>query len=90
MGTPTQIRVDNQLVSLTKRMAQCFNEFFIGKVESIRSNMPPGIFLIVKLNEILSNRNCKMQLNHVSLSKVKKVLKSLSNSRSTGLDELDN
>ena len=90
VGTPSQIRVDNQLVSSTKRMAQCFNEFFIGKVESIRSNMPPGNFPLVKLNEIMSNRNCKMQLNHVSLSKVKKVLKSLSNSRSTGLDELDN
>ena len=31
-----------------------------------------------------------MKINHVTVSKVKKMLKSLSNSRSTGIDELDN
>ena len=36
------------------------------------------------------NKNCKMKLNHVSVVKIKKILKSLSNSRSTGIDELDN
>ena len=38
----------------------------------------------------MRNKNCQMQLNHVSLAKVKKTLKSLSSSKSTGIDELDN
>ena len=36
------------------------------------------------------NKNCKMQLNHVSFAKVNTILKSLSSSKSTGIDELDN
>ena len=38
----------------------------------------------------MQNKNCRLPLKHVSELKVKKTLKSLSNSRSTGLDELDN
>ena len=36
------------------------------------------------------NKTCSLKLRHVSLTKVTKTLKSLSNSRSTGIDELDN
>ena len=35
-------------------------------------------------------KTCKMKLVHVDVLKVKKILKSLSSSRSTGIDELDN
>ena len=47
-------------------------------------------FNMSKVHDIMLNKNCKMKLKHVSVLKVKKVLKSLSNSRSTGIDELDN
>ena len=38
----------------------------------------------------MQQKTCKMRINHVTLLKVTKVLKSLSNSRSCGVDELDN
>ena len=38
----------------------------------------------------MMNKNCKMKLNHVSVLKIEKILKNLSSSRSTGIDELDN
>ena len=46
-------------------------------------------FNINKVKVILMNKNCKMKLSHVSVLKIKKILKSLSSSRSTGIDELD-
>ena len=52
--------------------------------------MIDAVFPVEKLKEIMVNKNCQMQLNHVSLAKVNKILKSLSNSKSTGIDELDN
>ena len=44
---------------------------------------------LAKLDEIMLNKNCKMGLNHVSLAKVKKIIKGLSSSKGTGIDELD-
>ena len=66
------------------------NEFFIGKVQKIRSAMQNSVFSLAKVHDIMENKTCKLKLQHVSEAKVKKVLRSLSNSRSTGLDELDN
>ena len=47
-------------------------------------------FSINKVHEIMMNKNCRMKMNHVNVEKIKKILRSLSNSRSTGVDELDN
>ena len=87
---PSRIRINNVLVSSASKLAQGFNNFFIDKIASIRSSMARAEFPIEKLKEIMYNKNCKMQLNHVSLAKVEKILKSLSSSKSTGIDELDN
>ena len=89
-GTPNQINVGNQLITSAKLIAQAMNEFFISKVETIRAGMTIVAFNLGKVHDIMMNKNCKMKLNHVTVLKVKKVLKSLSNSRSTGSDELDN
>ena len=71
-GTPCQVRVNNAILKSAQKIAQSFNDFFASKVASIRSSMPPGNFPINKLKEIMSTKNCKMQLNHVSLAKVNK------------------
>ena len=89
-GTPTQLNIANKLVTSAKLIAQSMNEFFIDKVRMIREGMASVPFDFNKVEEIMMNKNCKMRLSHVSLLKVKKILKSLSNSRSTGIDELDN
>ena len=89
-GPPQQIQVDNVLLTSARKMSQCMNEYFVGKVNKIRAGMIDAPFPISNLKDFMSGRNCKMQLRHVTLNKVKKILKSLSNSRSTGVDELDN
>ena len=40
--------------------------------------------------QIMQNKRCRLSLSHVTVSKVLKLLSSLSNSRSTAVDELDN
>ena len=89
-GTPNQLKVDSQLVTSAKKIAQSMNEFFINKVQIIRAGMTAVAFTLTKVHDIMHDKHCEMKLNHVGLPKVKKILKSLSNSRSTGLDELDN
>ena len=89
-GTPHQIKVDNQLVTSAKKIAQLMNEFFISKVQRIRAGMSDAVLEMGKIMKIMENKTCKLSLNHVTVPKVKKLLKSLSNSRSTGVDELDN
>ena len=89
-GTPTQINIGNKLVTSAKLIAQAMNEFFLNKVQTIRAGMQSVACNMYKVHGIMSNKRCKMKINHVTVSKVKKMLKSLSNSRSTGIDELDN
>ena len=89
-SSPHQIRVNDTLLTSSKKIAQCMSEYFINKVASIRSSMVPAPLPVMKLQEIMRGKNCNMQLQHVSLSKVRKILGSLSNSRSTSVDELDN
>ena len=89
-GTPDQLKVDNQLITSARKIAHYMNKFFLDKVDTIRSGMASVIFNMSKVHDIMQDKNCSMKLSHVNLSKIKKILKSLSNSRSTGIDELDN
>ena len=89
-GTPNQLNVGNRLVTSAKQISQAMNEFFIQKVQTIREGLAVVPFAMEKVQDIMVNKQCKMKISHVTLLKVKKVLKSLTNSRSTGIDELDN
>ena len=89
-GTPTSIKVGNELITSARKIAGHMNTFFLNKVETIRAGIPAVEFNMTKVHDIMLSKTCRLQLKHVSLSKVKKILKSLSNSRSTGIDELDN
>ena len=82
-GTPNQLKIDNQLITSAKKIAQSMNEFFINKVQRIRAGMAQVAFTLTKVHDIMRYKDCEMKLNHVGLPKVKKILKSLSNSRST-------
>ena len=89
-GTPHQIKVDNQLVTSAKKIAHFMNVFFLDKVQKIRAGMVYAAFTVRKVHDIMQNKTCKLNLSHASVLKIKKILKGLSNSRSTGVDELDN
>ena len=89
-GTPHQIKVENKLVTSAKEIAEIMNTFFVGKVQNIRAGMKKTVFSVDKICEIMHLKTCKLRLKHTTEAKVKKILNSLSNSRSTGMDELDN
>ena len=89
-GPPQQIQVDNVLLTSARKISQTMNEYFVGKVKKIRAVMSDAPLPVASLKDFMMGKNCKMQLRHVNLFKVKKILKGLSSSRSTGIDELDN
>ena len=89
-GTPTQIEVDNVLITSAGKIAEIMNTFFIEKVSIIRRGMRILAPSFSSCNKIMQNKNCKLSLSHVSVEKVKKLISSLSNSRSTATDEMDN
>ena len=89
-GTPQQIQTDNGLLTSSKKIAQCMNKHFIEKVNTIRASMIRTAFLDTNLKDFMRQKNCQLQLQHININKISKILKSLSNSRSTGIDELDN
>ena len=65
------------------------NNFFVNKVEPIRKGIPGTRFNLNKVFSIMFSKSCFLHMRHVSISKVRKTLKSLSNSTSAGIDELD-
>ena len=65
------------------------NQFFIQKVQTIINGIQHLPNLFIQCKETMKDKNCKLGLKHVPLSKVNKLLKNLKNSRSTAIDELD-
>ena len=89
-GSPTQLEENGVLITCAWKIAQVMNHFFIDKVSTIRKNMARVAINMEPSKRIMLNKKCKLSLSFVSLSKVEKLLKSLSNSRSTANDGLDN
>jgi hypothetical protein len=89
-GPPNQLCINGLLVTKAAQIAAEMNNFFLQKVRLIREaiNYIPNTFS--KCLDIMKGKKCKLSLNHVSISKVNKLLKKLKNSRSSSIDELDN
>ena len=89
-GSPTQLEDNGVLLTCAWKIAMVMNHFFIDKVSKIRENMARVAINMVPCKMIMLNKKCKLSLSFVSLNKVEKLLRSLSNSRSTAIDGLDN
>ena len=89
MGTPNQLEVDGKLETKPSVLAEIMNNYFIEKVVTIRDGLKRIPVNISKCWKIMEGKQCKLSLNHVNVETVKKLLKSLKNSKSTGVDELD-
>ena len=66
------------------------NRFFLDKVQTIRNGIAYLPNMFEKCKEVMKNKKCKLAFGHVSVGKVKKLLKNLKNSKSTSIDEIDN
>ena len=89
-GTPTQIEVNNVLITSASKIAEVMNCFFIEKVSLIRRGMRTMANDFTSCFKVMENKTCKLSPRHVSVEKVRKLISSLSNSRSSATDELDN
>ena len=89
-GPPLQLNIRGHLVTKAAVIAQEMNKFFIDKVKVIRNEIPFLNNTFSKCKEIMQGKTCHLSLKHVSVIKVNKLLKSLKNSKSTAIDELDN
>ena len=88
-GTPNQLVVGNSLVTKARDIAEYMNEFFITKIKNIRNGMRREAWQNTACKNIMEEKTCKLSMAHVSVSKVRSLLKSLSSSRSLACDELD-
>ena len=88
-GPPSQLQVNGSLISKAADIASEMNNFFINKVNRLRSEIPfcPNNFK--KCYETMQGKSCSADLRHVSLKKVTQILRGLKSSKSTGLDTLD-
>ena len=89
-GSPSKLFYKGKLRTKAQDVADSQNEFFIEKVNSIRSNLsdPTGDPLS-KLKALMTGRQCSFQLDPVHPDQVDKIISSLSNSKATGLDNID-
>ena len=89
-GPPSQLNINGDLITKASLIASIMNNFFVNKVRLIRQGISylPNSFTTCL--SIMKNKHCKLSLQHVSTSKVNKLLKNLKNSRSCSIDELDN
>ena len=88
-GPPLQLSENGRLVTNAKKIATIMNEYFVAKVSLIRDGIGHIPNSFSKCIEIMRGKSCKLDLNHVTVAEVNKILKSLKNSRSTSVDEMD-
>ena len=89
-GTPVQIEMNNKMYTSAKAIAEIMNEYFIDKVRLIRAGMGHIVTNLAQCRSIMENKRCSLDLQHVTVGKVRKLLASLSTSKCTAIDELDN
>ena len=89
-GPPHQLQVGGKLITKGRLIAQCMNEFFVEKVRKIRNGIGHIAANFSMCSEIMAGKTCNLSLNHVTVEKVRKLLNKLKNTKSSGVDELDN
>ena len=87
---PSQLSVNGKLVTKASNIASEMNHFFIEKVRLIREGISYIPNRFTKCMEIMRSKRCNLSMQHVSVSKVNRLLKNLKNSKSTSTDDLDN
>ena len=70
-------------------IATKMNNFFIKKVKDIRANIPFLPSSLGNCYKTMKGRKVELELQHVSINKVLRILKKMKASKSTGIDTLD-
>ena len=90
VSTPTQLYYQGKLFNKPVDIANCQNEFFVNKIKTIRANIPPQTAdLLDKLKSLMKDRKSIFSLKCAHPDTIEKILFSLKNSKSFGLDNID-
>ena len=89
-GSPSQLFYKGSLIQKPAELAAAQNEYFVEKIETIIANMPnPVSDPLSCLKSKMAGRKCSLELSAVHPDEVDKIISSLSNSTSFGLDQID-
>ena len=89
-GSPNKLFYEGKLQTKSQDIADSQNDYFVGKVNQIRSKMPPPLSdPLAKLKKLMRGRTCSFSLAPVHPDQVEKIICSLNNSLSYGLDNID-
>ena len=89
-GPPTQLVVNGELKNKPKELSECMNEFFVNKVNALRSNIPAcRTNPLDRVSTLMEGRTCSFSLKAAHPDEVSKVIKNMKSSKSCGLDNID-
>ena len=88
-GSPHQIVVNNKMYRKANEIAMLLNEFFIGKVNSLRNKFLGHSLNLAGCHKAMGLKKCSKSLSHVSVLKVEKYLRKLKPSKAVAADGLD-
>ena len=89
-GPPSQLFHEGELVKSPAHLADVMNKFFVNKVEGLKRGIPASALDPLKtLREVMRDRQCQFTLQPVTPEQVLEIIKSLKNSKSTGMDFID-
>ena len=89
-GPPTRLIQDGKFISSPSGLATTLNTYFINKVKKLRASIPvEETDPLSKLRESMVNRQCSFNIKLVTEQEVLKIITSLNNSSTTGVDFID-
>ena len=89
-GSPSKLYYAGQMVTSPARLAEIMNNFFVNKIETIRQGLPRQTDDPLRtLKHIMRNNNSEFSLSCVHPDEVRKIILSLKNSKSCGVDTID-
>ena len=89
-GSPTKLYHAGQIVTSPSKLANIMNQFFIGKIENIRMELPtPTGDPLSTLKTKMQDRTSVFSLSCIHPETVKQIILSLKNSKSSGVDNID-
>ena len=88
-GPPTKLQENGEFVDSPSELENKINSYFVDKVRDLKKTIPGAkSYPASKLRETMKERNCNFAIKSVTPDKVEKIVKSLKNSNSVGVDNI--
>ena len=88
-GSPSQILVGNKLHKKASEVASIMNEYFISKINDLRSNFSIQNPDLRGCYKAKNSKKCSLSLEFVSVKDVERIIKNLRSSKAVSIDGLD-